>query len=1024
MSRQLSSAANLDNVKREAKRWLKALRSGDEQARERLRHAYPQVPEEPALRHVQHALAAEYGFVSWAALKARVGANTGASPRAEALCLLLRAAGEGDLQHLNEVLDTYPDLVNERGTLPGHTGLRTALHFGVHHEAVVKTLLDRGADPNVRDEGDNAFPLHFAAERGNLAVVKLLVEHGAETVAGHVDDHELDVIGWATCFGRADPEIVQYLLAHGARHTIFSAVAMNETAVIRDLVPRSRGDLERAMDRTNHRRRPLHLAVVKKRPEALRTLLDLGADVNSTDAAGLTPLDQAALDGESEMAQLLIDRGSAIELPAAVSLGRLDDIRRLLREDPDCLKSGKRWGRLIIEAAAHAGSGVIERLIREGASVNVRDALETSVDETGGYTALHAAAFHGNPGAVAVLLRHGADPTIRDSKYCSTPAGWANYAGRTECRDQILDANIDMFDAISLDRPDRIPSILERDPAALSRPFREYASCSSAPGHQWWPEPDTTPLDWATATNKAQAVRILMSRGAELAVGGNTARTHADRVAAFLRMACLDWAVGGPDRAEYTHAAGRLLRRHPEIARDSFLTAVVCGEIEQVQRVLAERRDAASKPVGPRGWPPLLYLCSTRLPDARPWSANAVAIARALLDHGADPTAYYCGGNPSIHYTALTCVVGRGEEQASVHPRARELAALLLERGAEPYDVQFFYNAFAGHASHRHLADDDFVWLLELIYQHSIRRSRERDWQDPDWKMLDMGGYGSGTWYLLSSALKGSYVRIAEWVLSHGGSPNPRRAAHRRTPPGTLYEQAVSNGLTAFAELLARYGAEVNVPPSDPHEEFVRACLHLDGARVKALVAKHADYARDPSPLMIAAERDRPDIVEVLLDVGMSPNLEEPRTRTRPLHLAAYNDAPAVVRLLIERGAEIDPRDAVHGTTPLYWAYWGQRRRTVDLLAPLSRDVWALTCLGKVDRLRELLSAEPQLAKTRDENDTILFYLPDDEDAAAEIVRLLLAHGADPSVRRKDGTTAGQVARARGLDAAADLLGD
>ena len=45
MSRQLSSAANLDNVKREAKRWLKALRSGDEQARERLRRAYPQVPE-------------------------------------------------------------------------------------------------------------------------------------------------------------------------------------------------------------------------------------------------------------------------------------------------------------------------------------------------------------------------------------------------------------------------------------------------------------------------------------------------------------------------------------------------------------------------------------------------------------------------------------------------------------------------------------------------------------------------------------------------------------------------------------------------------------------------------------------------------------------------------------------------------------------------------------------------------------------------------------------------------------------
>ena len=55
---------------------------------------------------------------------------------------------------------------------------------------------------------------------------------------------------------------------------------------------------------------------------------------------------------------------------------------------------------------------------------------------------------------------------------------------------------------------------------------------------------------------------------------------------------------------------------------------------------------------------------------------------------------------------------------------ARELAALLLERGAEPYDVQVLYNGFAGHASQRLLADDDFVWLLELIYRESIKRGR------------------------------------------------------------------------------------------------------------------------------------------------------------------------------------------------------------------------------------------------------------------------------------------------------------
>jgi ankyrin repeat protein len=47
----------------------------------------------------------------------------------------------------------------------------------------------------------------------------------------------------------------------------------------------------------------LHLAVVKKQPKALSTLLDLGANIESLDEAGFTALDQAALDGETAMAQ-------------------------------------------------------------------------------------------------------------------------------------------------------------------------------------------------------------------------------------------------------------------------------------------------------------------------------------------------------------------------------------------------------------------------------------------------------------------------------------------------------------------------------------------------------------------------------------------------------------------------------------------------------------------------------------------------------------------------------------------------
>ena len=174
--------------------------------------------------------------------------------------------------------------------------------------------------------------------------------------------------------------------------------------------------------------------------------------------------------------------------------------------------------------------------------------------------------------------------------------------------------------------------------------------------------------------------------------------------------------------------------------------------------------------------------------------------------------------------------------------------------------------------------------------------------------------------------------------------------------------------------------------------------------------------------LFQAAEQDRVEEVAALLERGVSPDIEQPGSRTRPLHVAAYNGAARVVRLLVERGAEIDPRDANHGTTPIYWAYWGRRPQCVDLLAPVSRDVWALVPAAKLERLREVLREEPRLATSRYEGGTPLFFLPDDERVAADIVRLMLEHGADASVARADGSTAADIARARGLDEAATLL--
>jgi hypothetical protein len=76
MPRQITPRTTLENLKREAKRWLKALRANVADARARLQRVIPNAPEAPTLREVQHALALEHGLRDWTELKQRLPQNT------------------------------------------------------------------------------------------------------------------------------------------------------------------------------------------------------------------------------------------------------------------------------------------------------------------------------------------------------------------------------------------------------------------------------------------------------------------------------------------------------------------------------------------------------------------------------------------------------------------------------------------------------------------------------------------------------------------------------------------------------------------------------------------------------------------------------------------------------------------------------------------------------------------------------------------------------------------------------------
>ena len=289
----LPDRPSLEYLKKLAKDRLGELRQADPHAK---------------LADAQLALAREHGFPSWRALKAEVDRRRSAD-----VTRFFEAAASGDVESLRRLLVADPELV--RAARPGapHGGW-TALHTAAHaaHVGAVRLLLDHGADPNAREEGDNTTPLHWAAARGHLDTLRTLLDAGAD-VHGAGDVHALDTIGWATVYRPPDEtsaDVVALLAARGARHHIFSAIAIGDPDLIRAVVKDDPRALDRRLSRFERGMTPLHFAMERKRYDLLDLLIELGADLEAPDGRGQTALAIAMLRGDREAMRRLHAAGA------------------------------------------------------------------------------------------------------------------------------------------------------------------------------------------------------------------------------------------------------------------------------------------------------------------------------------------------------------------------------------------------------------------------------------------------------------------------------------------------------------------------------------------------------------------------------------------------------------------------------------------------------------------------------------------------------------------------------------------
>lgn len=473
----------------------------------------------------------------------------------------------------------------------------------------------------------------------------------------------------------------------------------------------------------------------------------------------------------------------------------------------------------------------------------------------------------------------------------------------------------------------------------------------------------------------------------------------------FVEIACLCYDDPHYDHRSFHIRAYEMLRENAWLAEANIWSASAAGNITAIEAFLDSEPAMANRP-GPHGWVPLICTCYSRVKPLHP-AHSTFEVAKLLLDRGADPNSYTIkyndppGSNRARRFTALTGLVGGGSTGLAnqpPHPRWRELAELLLARGANPADEMAL--ALNQNA------------CLEILLRYGLK---------PEAVGTDgitlMGR-------ALSQAARERKLEQARLLLAHGARSDER---FRGKLP---WEHAMRLGRLEVTQLLEQTGAPA--VEMDDVGRFISLCMAGDEPGARAMLERDPDLRkRAPHDLVHRAVwTKRKEAVKLTLDLGFDPNAIEDNAAIH--HVGVLAESDEILRILLAHGASLKLRDPWYDSTGIGWADFFHYTELRDkLLNEPGICLFDALEFGRLDRAAEILERDPEALESPFAN--CLSRAPRDDDwqtplarmvlrGNTEAVRVLLDHGANVNARYPDGRSLIEIAEEKGFDEIADLL--